>query len=117
MIQRFLILMFPLLMGSNMNLLAQDLIPTANPIMIIEDKDGSHTETDFSGSAPILAHFTSNVKNIGHYTPYYEWRFYYAGKEATPYLLRYDETVDFTFSTSGVSYIKLYVTFVNGMDT
>ena len=96
---------------------AQTAYPTANPVMKIEVEGTEQEETNYSGSAPVIAHFTSNIENQGEYTPYFEWRFYNAGKEDSPFILRYDENVDYTFQTSGTSYVKLYVTFVNGQDT
>ncbi len=38
--------------------------PSADPKMEIEEEDGLVEETQYSGSAPLTAHFTSNVENL-----------------------------------------------------
>lgn len=96
---------------------AQETYPSASPVMTIVE-DGSEVEEDsYSGSAPIVAHFAANVTNLNGYTALYEWRLYEPGREDDPILLRYDETVDYTFRESGSFSMKLYVTFVEGTDT
>lgn len=97
--------------------MADDEYPSASPKMEIEEEAGLTEETDYSGSAPIVAHFTSNVSALGDYTPLYEWHIYEAGKEDSPYLIRYDANMDYTFTRSGTSYISLAITFVHGTDT
>lgn len=96
---------------------ADDDEPTANPKCSIETPEGEVEEVQYKGSAPIVAHFTSNVENLGNYTALYEWIVYETGKEDNPYLRRYDQDFDYTFVKSGKSHIKLQVTFVNGTDT
>lgn len=96
---------------------ADDSYPSAAPKMEITTSDGTTEETAYTGSAPIQAHFTSNVENIGAYTVLYEWNVYEAGKEDQPYITRYDADMDYTFTKSGTSYISLAITFVNGTDT
>lgn len=91
--------------------------PTATPKMTIDTNTGSEENTDYTGSAPITAHFTSNVENLGNYTALYEWHIYEAGKPNSPYVIRYDENIDYTFVKSGTSYITLSITFVNNTDT
>lgn len=85
--------------------------------MTIETAEGTEEDQTYSGSAPITAHFTSNPSNVGNYTTHYEWHVYMAGKEESPYLIRYDKDFDYTFVTAGTSYISLTVTFVEGTDT
>ena len=91
--------------------------PTANPQMVIETQDGEEESQSYSGSAPIIAHFTSNPTDVGSYTARYEWQVYKAGDPDNPYLVRYDKDFDYTFMQSGTSYIKLYITFTLGNDT
>ena len=95
---------------------AQD-YPTASPKMIIDTEDGEEETQAYSGSAPIAAHFTSNVSNLGSYSARYEWRVYKAGEEENPFLVRYDADFDYTFMESGSSYIKLFITFTHASDT
>ena len=92
-------------------------VPTAVPIMLIE-ADNQDVEYDtYSGSAPVRAHFTSNVKELDNYVAYYEWRVFESGKENDPKLLRYDQNIDYEFLESGTFYVRLYVTFIQGLDT
>ena len=95
---------------------AQD-YPTASPKMIIDTEDGEEENQAYSGSAPIAAHFTSNVSNLGSYSARYEWRVYKASEEENPFLVRYDADFDYTFMESGSSYIKLFITFTHASDT
>jgi gliding motility-associated-like protein len=97
--------------------ISDDEYPSAEPVMKVETPDGEEQNTEYSGSAPIVAHFTSNVTNLGNYTPLYEWHVYEAGKEDSPYLIRYDADFDYTFVKSGTSYISLNISFVQGQDT
>ena len=91
--------------------------PTANPKMVVDTAGVGQEMAKYSGSAPIIAHFTSNIENAGVYTPLYEWRVYKAGKENDPYLVRHDADFDYTFMETGTSYISLQISFVNGTDT
>ena len=99
------------------SLLAQNELPTANPSMTVETEEGETEETDYNGSAPIVAHFTSNVENLGSCTALYEWIVYEEGKENNPYLRRYDKVFDYTFTKTIPSRIKLQVSFISGTDT
>lgn len=96
---------------------ANDDLPTASPKMIVEEEDQQVEETTYSGSAPIVAHFSANVENLGDYTALYEWHVYKAGQEESPYLVRYDADFDYEFRETGTSYISLQISFVNGGDT
>jgi len=91
--------------------------PSATPKMVIETTEGNEEDQTYSGSAPIVAHFTSNPTNVGSYTPHYEWHVYLSGKQDSPYLIRYDRDFDYTFEKSGTSDINLTISFVNGTDT
>ncbi len=98
------------------SLKAQD-YPSATPQMVVETPDGNEESQTYSGSAPIVAHFTSNPTDMGSYTARYEWHVYKAGEPDNPYLVRYDRDFDYTFMQSGTSYIKLYITFTHENDT
>jgi gliding motility-associated-like protein len=97
-------------------ILAED-VPTISPTIIFTNTDSENEGTDTTASAPLAASFHANVKDLGSYTPYYEWRFYVTGSEDNPYLVRYTENTDYTFTTSGTTYIVLYATFIQGNDT
>jgi len=100
-----------------LNMWGEEEYPSASPKMAIETTDGSTEETEYSGSAPIVAHFTSNVENLGDYTALYEWHIYETNKKENPYIVRYDANMDYTFLKSGTSYISLAISFVHGTDT
>ncbi len=90
---------------------------TAAPTMTIIAEDGSESEENgYDGSAPMEAVFRANPQDEGEYTPHFEWRFSRQG-ETTPFLTRYEEDTQYTFTESGAFTVELYITFVNGTDT
>ncbi len=93
-----------------------DDVPTINPTATYMTDDGEEESTDMSGDAPLTGVFRANPENVGVYDAYYEWRFTLEG-ESTPYLIRYEEDTEYTFTTAGSHSIVLYATFVNGNDT
>lgn len=106
-----------LTVGAKSVVIADDDYPTAYPKMEVEEETGMVDVTEYSGSAPIKISFTSNVENLGQYTPLYEWRVYKDGNTSSPYLVRYDADFDFIFKESGSCSIALQISFVNGTDT
>ncbi len=104
----FLLLLCPLI------LVAQ---PNADPKMTYVDSLGFTQEvTEYDGSAPFNATFTSNVSDADDYTVLYEWRFIRSG-ETAPFLIRYDADTEFSFTQSGTFFIELRVSFVQSNDT
>lgn len=96
---------------------AQNAYPTANPTMTYVDEDGMEVDdTQYDGSAPLVATFKANPENVGTYTPLYEWRFTRVGEEK-PLLVRYEEETQYTFNQSGSFTVELLVSFVQGTDT
>ncbi|HCC87791.1 MAG TPA: gliding motility protein [Prevotella sp.] len=93
--------------------------PTINPMMSYADSDGNQqTEaTSITESAPLTVSFSSGTEHAEGWTAHYEWRFYRQGQRDSPYVVRYDEDTEFTFSESGAHLIELWATFVNGNDT
>lgn len=70
------------------------------------DKDGNSLTTDSSiddAEAPLAVSFTSNISDLGAWTPSYEWHFQRVEKGVTPsdLFVRYDENVNYTFMESG----------------
>ena len=57
------------------------------------------------------------MADLGRYTPYYEWRFYENGDRESPFLVRYDPEMEYTFDESGSFNIELVISFVDGLDT
>lgn len=96
---------------------AQTEYPSANPTMTYVDEDGLTVEdTQYDGSAPFVATFSANPENLGEYTPLYEWRFTRSDEEE-PFLTRYDENTEYSFTQSGSYTIELIISFVVGTDT
>lgn len=93
-----------------------DEVPTIDPQATFLTPDGEETGTSYSGSAPLTVRFAANAADVGAYIAHYEWRFTKEGTD-TPYLIRYDEDTEYTFTEAGTSSIVLYATFVNGTDT
>jgi gliding motility-associated-like protein len=99
------------------SVLADDDIPTIAPTVTYIKSNGEETDSaQYAGSAPIIGRFKANPENVGIYTANYEWRFRKEGEEK-PYLIRYEEDTEYTFTQSGLHEIVLYATFVNGNDT
>lgn len=93
-----------------------DEVPTIDPQATFITDEGEETSTSYSGSAPLTVVFHANAENVGMYTPHYEWRFTKEG-ETQPYLVRYEEETEYTFTEAGSHRIVLYATFINGTDT
>ena len=93
-----------------------DEVPTIDPQATFTTDEGEETDTSYSGSAPLTVVFHANAENVGMYTPHYEWRFTKEG-ETQPYLVRYEEETEYTFTDAGSHRIVLYATFINGNDT
>ena len=93
-----------------------DEVPTIDPQATFTTDEGEETGTSYSGSAPLTVVFHANAGNVGMYTPHYEWRFTKEG-ETQPYLVRYEEETEYTFTEAGSHRIVLYATFINGNDT
>ncbi len=90
---------------------------TAAPTMTIVTADGTESEeTAYEGSAPLKAHFKANPQDVGDYTPLYEWRIRRTA-DTSPFLIRYDEDIDYEFTESGAFVIELNISFVHGTDT
>lgn len=90
---------------------------TAEPTMTIVTSDGTESEeTAYEGSAPLKAYFKANPQDVGDYTPLYEWRIRRTADTA-PFLIRYDENIDYEFTESGAFVIELSISFVYGVDT
>lgn len=92
--------------------------PTINPSVLYILSDGNKSySVDTTMSAPVTGFFYANVSNLGTYTPHYEWRFYLANNQDNPYLIRYDENTEYSFSNTGIHYIVLYAKFISNNDT
>ncbi len=90
-------------------LTAQDPYPTINPLATFTKSDGTtETGTEYSGSAPLEALFEANAEWTEGWTTYYEWRFTLEG-ELEPYLVRYEEDTQYTFTEAGVTIVTLRV--------
>lgn len=93
-----------------------DETPTISPTATYTDIDGEETETnEMSGQAPLVGRFKANPSNVGDYTATYEWRFTKEG-ETSPYLTRYEEDTEYTFTKAGSHSIVVYATFTKGND-
>ena len=110
---------FTLLAAFCMHLAAwSQAIPTINPQFTYTDDEGQEqTTTSASESAPLVATFTSGTENAEGWEAHYEWHFYKDGKRSEPYLIRYDETTDYTFTQAGTHFVELYAIFTQGSDT
>lgn len=90
--------------------------PEIYPTAVFITDDGEEESTSYSGSAPIEAYFYANPENTAGWNEYYEWRFTYEG-EQTPYLIRYEQDTNYTFTKAGSTQIVLYAKFYADGDT
>ena len=98
-------------------LLAQDDLPDIHPTAYYTGTDGIEVESaSHSGNAPMSARFVANAENTEGWSANYEWHFS-RENEATPYLIRYEEDTQYTFTEAGAHIIQLYAVFVQGNDT
>lgn len=93
-----------------------DEIPTISPTATYVTDEGEEENSNMSGNAPLIGRFQANPQNVGEYSANYEWRFTIDG-ESTPYLTRYEESTEYTFTKAGTHNIVVYATFINGNDT
>lgn len=93
-----------------------DEIPTISPTATYTTEEGEEENSNMSGNAPLLGIFRANPQNVGSYSATYEWRFTFNG-ESEPYLTRYEEDTEYTFTKAGTHSIVVYATFINGNDT
>ncbi|MCD8304851.1 MAG: gliding motility-associated C-terminal domain-containing protein [Prevotellaceae bacterium] len=92
--------------------------PTVDPTATYTTVDGEEIEDASDGqNAPLVAHFAANPSDVGDYSARYEWKIYEPGEEDTPLVHRFEEEIDYTFTTSGSFYVQLYATFTLGTDT
>ncbi len=95
---------------------AQDEVPTISPTAVFVTSEGEETSESYSGSAPLEAHFYANPQNVDDWSAYYEWRFT-MDSSTTPYLIRYEQDTDYTFTKSGSTRIECYAVFTQDGDT
>lgn len=93
-----------------------DNTPTISPSATFMGEEGEETGTSYSGSAPLTVRFEANVENLGTWSAHYEWRFTTEDNN-DPYLIRYEEDTEYTFTKAGSHRIKLYATFTQNGDT
>ncbi|MCD8266160.1 MAG: gliding motility-associated C-terminal domain-containing protein [Prevotellaceae bacterium] len=92
--------------------------PTVDPTATYTTADGEEIEDASDGqNAPLVAHFAANPSDVGDYQARYEWKIYEPGLEDTPLVHRFEEEIDYTFTSSGSFYVQLYATFILGTDT
>lgn len=96
--------------------MGQEQLPTISPTAVYVTENGEEESTDMSGQAPLTGRFYANAENTDGYTAYYEWRFTTEG-ETEPYLTRYEQDTEYTFTTTGAHSIVLYATFTKGEET
>lgn len=108
-------LIFAMICLVNINMNADDM-PTINPTATFITPDGEETGTSYAGSAPLTVRFEACAENTGAWTSHYEWRFTLDGEEE-PYLIRYEQDTEYTFTKAGAHRVVLYATFTRGNET
>ena len=105
-----------LLLSTAIGVIADE-TPYISPTATYFTSDGEEENPAMSGSAPLRAVFRANPENVGSYRATYEWRFYLNSMEDAPYLTRYEQDTEYTFTQAGGHYIVCYATFIDGNDT
>ena len=94
--------------------MSDDEMPDIRPTAYYTTADGSEEESaDYSGSAPLKGRFVANPTNADGWSATYEWRFSHE-EDTEPYLVRYEEDTEYTFTRAGSHSIVLYATFTRG---
>ena len=110
-ISLIIVFLFPFIVN------AQD-IPSVNPSAIYVTVEGEEIEDASDGqSAPLQAYFAANPTQLGDYSVRYEWKVWKENAQEELLLHRFDEEIDYTFTSSGSFRVQLYATFILGNDT
>jgi len=113
-IRKKIVLLLVMMAGLTANAQYPSIDPTAKYVTVEGDElDDASSAQD----APLAAHFAANPSDVGDYTARYEWKIYVSGGENTPLVHRFEEEIDYTFTSSGTFYVQLYATFVLNGDT
>lgn len=103
--------------------LADDDFPSFKPTASYTDNTGEDNEISIlddipsiSGNAPLKVTFAANPENTVGWNEYFEWRFTQEGKDE-PYIIRYDEDTDVTFTKAGTTRVVCYAIFTQGNDS
>lgn len=110
-----LLILLALALTSSMVLKAQSVNPSASYTDASGEQQTIAPGDSYSGSAPLQVHFLADA-TPEDYTGYYEWRFYLEGQQDKPYLIRYEQETDYTFTSAGSHRVQLYAKFTKGND-
>ncbi|MBQ7471038.1 MAG: gliding motility-associated C-terminal domain-containing protein [Prevotella sp.] len=111
---RHLITLAALFLWAGIFVKADNETPSISPTVTFTDSLGNKVKTNHhTGSAPLEASFEANPANDSGWQSYYEWRFSMEAQD-TPYLLRYEQDTEYTFTTAGAHNIVLYAVFTRG---
>lgn len=98
-----------------MYLCGQTIAPMAEYIDDKGDESQMEPGDTYSGSAPLKVSFKANPIDDEGWTSYYEWRFSTEGADE-PYLIRYEQDTEYTFTQSGAHEIVCYAVFTRGSE-
>lgn len=88
--------------------------PTISPVASYDTAEGEQESVAFPGQAPLYGHFRANPKNTAGWTESYEWRFTHMDNQTSPWLIRYEQDTDVTFTKAGQYTIELWAVFTKG---
>ena len=96
-------------------------VPSINPTATYIDSTGKEEQSEnYSGQAPLIGRFEANPYDTSGWNEYYEWRFTREQEgevNREPYLIRYEQDTEYTFTESGLHKIVCYAVFTQGNDT
>ena len=93
-------------------------IPVVNPIATYTNVNGEAIEDPANAQdAPLNGHFEANPSDVGDYTARYEWKIWRDDEPTNILVHRFEEVLDYTFTSTGSYHIQLLATFVLDNDT
>lgn len=89
-----------------------------NPEAVFQTVSGEEiTDASEAQDAPLVGHFMANPEDIDGFSARYEWKIWKADTPNELLVHRFDQDIDYTFSSSGAYRVQLYATFVQNGDT
>ncbi len=91
--------------------------PYISPTLVYTNSEGVTEEAlTYSGNAPFTVTLKANATHTQGWTSHFEWRIMKDGDD-TPFIVRYEEDTEVTFTNAGSYNIYLYATFAQGNDS
>lgn len=93
--------------------LGQSIAPIAEYVNEKDEESRLEPGEQYGGSAPLTVRFSANPSDDEDWVSHYEWRFSMEGA-SEPYLIRYEQDTEYTFTQAGAHHIVCYAIFTRG---